>query len=224
MPADPLTLAFDTAAAHCAAALVQGDTLLAARTEPMQRGQAERLVPLLAELLAEAGKSWDDLDLIAVGTGPGNFTGLRIAVATARGLALGRNLPAVGVSLFESLAESHPGPVLVTLDDRRGGFFAQRLCDGMPEGAPIEAAPGALAALGPFAPDTLCLGFRAAEVASELGLAAGSEAVAPDPLAIARHAARRHRAGPAPRPAPLYIRHADALPSSEPPTLIFDDA
>ena len=225
MPSEPLTLAFDTEAAHCAAALVRGDALLAERAEPMARGQAERLLPLLGELLAGAGQGWDDLGLIAVGTGPGNFTGLRIAVAAARGLALARGLPAIGVSLFEALAEGTQGPALVTLDDRRGGLFAQRLEAGLPVGAPVEADPEALeAALGPFPAAMLCLGHRAGEVAARLGRAAGSEAAEPDPRAIARVAARRLRAGAPPRPAPLYIRRADALPSSEAPTLILDDA
>src|SRR6056297_2365432 len=76
-------LAFDTSAAHCAAAIVSGDTILARRDEEMARGQAERLMPLLAELLAEAGLAWSDLAALGVGTGPGNFTGIRIAVAAA---------------------------------------------------------------------------------------------------------------------------------------------
>lgn len=85
----PLLLAFDTSAAHCAAVLVRGGRILAARVEAMDRGQAERLLPLLEDLLSEAGFGWPDLDGLAVVTGPGNFTGLRIAVAAARGLALG---------------------------------------------------------------------------------------------------------------------------------------
>ena len=84
----PLILAFDTAAAHCAAALVCGDRVLAHGFEAMERGQAERLLPMIEALLAEAGVGWGDLDGIGVCTGPGNFTGLRVAVAAARGLAL----------------------------------------------------------------------------------------------------------------------------------------
>ena len=101
MPSDTRLLAFDTSAAHCAAALLSGDTILAARSEEMGRGQAERLVPLLQEVLAETGTTWADLTRIGVGIGPGNFTGIRISVATARGLALGLGIPAIGItSLF----------------------------------------------------------------------------------------------------------------------------
>ncbi|HRO15722.1 MAG TPA: tRNA (adenosine(37)-N6)-threonylcarbamoyltransferase complex dimerization subunit type 1 TsaB, partial [Paracoccus sp. (in: a-proteobacteria)] len=83
-----LTLGFDTSAAHCAAAVVFGGCILAQRFEPMQKGQAERLFPLLAEVMDEAGVALSDLTVLGVGTGPGNFTGIRIAVAAARGLSL----------------------------------------------------------------------------------------------------------------------------------------
>ena len=81
--------AHSKAAAHCAAVLISGDHVLAQRHEPMEKGQAERLMPMLAEMLAEAGLGFGDLARIGVGTGPGNFTGVRISVAAERGLALG---------------------------------------------------------------------------------------------------------------------------------------
>lgn len=134
----PLILSFDTSAAHCAAVLVSGDRALAVRDEPMARGQAERLLPLLEELLAEAGTAWGAIDGIAVVTGPGNFTGLRIAVAAARGLALGLGIPAVGVNIFEALAYERPGEVEITLHDKRG-TLRQSFLDGSPLGEPVVA-------------------------------------------------------------------------------------
>ncbi|WP_297770901.1 tRNA (adenosine(37)-N6)-threonylcarbamoyltransferase complex dimerization subunit type 1 TsaB [uncultured Roseovarius sp.] len=98
MGSEPLTLAFDTSAAHCAAALLSGDRTIALHAEEMARGQAERLMPLLQELLTEGGARWQDLARIGVGIGPGNFTGIRISVAAARGLALSLDIPAIGVS------------------------------------------------------------------------------------------------------------------------------
>lgn len=145
--APPLILAFDTAAAHCAAALVSGDRVLAERDEPMARGQAERLVPLLEELLAETGRAWGDLDGLGVVTGPGNFTGLRLAVAAARGLALGLGIPAVGVTVFEALAEGRPGDLTVVLHDKRGSL-RQRFRDGVPAGDPEAGPAEATAATG----------------------------------------------------------------------------
>ena len=101
---DPVALAFDTSAAHCAAALLSGDRVLGGMSEPMTKGQAERLMPILEEILAAAGVGWRDLAAIGVGTGPGSFTGTRVAVAAARGLALGLAIPAIGVGQAELTA------------------------------------------------------------------------------------------------------------------------
>ena len=143
MPSDgPLILAFDTAQAQCTAALLAGDRLLASRDEAMARGQAERLMPMLEEILGEADIAWGGIDAIAVGTGPGNFTGVRIAVAAARGLAMALSRPAIGVSRFEALAEGIPGDVLASVADRQDHGLLQLLRDGTPLGAPFacEAA------------------------------------------------------------------------------------
>jgi tRNA threonylcarbamoyladenosine biosynthesis protein TsaB len=194
VPEPPLILAFDTAAARCAAALVRGETVLARRDEAIDRGQAERLLPMLEEMLAEAGVAWRDLGGIGVVTGPGNFTGVRLAVAAARGLALALGIPAVGVSVFEALADRGevPGEVTVTLADGRGRF-SQRFRDGLPLGAPAPAPSDAAAS--------------------------PSHA---DPAVVARLAARRLEH--APSPSPLYLRPADAMPSSDPAPILLDDA
>ncbi len=171
----------------------------------MEKGQAERLVPLLTELLAEQGQSWADLSAIAVGTGPGNFTGVRISVATARGLALGLGIPAIGVTRLEATAYGLPLPVTVIEDARRGEVYIQRFTT---EGA----EPARLAPAGTPAP-LPCTGT-------------GCEGLAPKmPLveAMARIAARRAQT-PQPRPAPFYLRGADAAPPSDPPPLILDAA
>ncbi|MBL3701620.1 tRNA (adenosine(37)-N6)-threonylcarbamoyltransferase complex dimerization subunit type 1 TsaB [Sulfitobacter sp. BDSS02] len=107
------TLAFDTSAGHCAAAVLRDGEIVIAKGEDMTRGQAERLVPLLEEVLAEAGLAWSDIDRIGVGVGPGNFTGIRISVATARGLALGLGVPAIGVTTFDAIASITPGDTAV---------------------------------------------------------------------------------------------------------------
>ena len=105
---DGLVLGFDTSAAHCAAALLSGDRVLAVRAEEMGRGQAERLMPLLEEVLAEGGVRWRDLERIGVGIGPGNFTGIRISVAAARGLALSLKISAFGINIFEVIRAGAP--------------------------------------------------------------------------------------------------------------------
>jgi tRNA threonylcarbamoyl adenosine modification protein YeaZ len=201
-------LAFDTSAAHCAAALLLPDALNAGRViqrlEPMEKGQAERLIPLLEEVLAEGGVGWADLKALAVGTGPGNFTGVRIAVAAARGLALGLGIPAVGVTRLEALAHGLPRPLTVVEDARRSDVYVQDFTDTGP-------GPARLAAADSVTP-----------LPGVTGTAAGPSALpAAMPLAeaIARIAAAR-AATPQPRPAPFYLRGADAAPPSDPPPVI----
>jgi tRNA threonylcarbamoyl adenosine modification protein YeaZ len=198
--AGPLVLGFDTSAAHCAAALVSGDRLLEARSEEMGRGQAERLMPMLEELLAAHGHAWADLAALGVGIGPGNFTGIRIAVAAARGLALGLGIPAVGVSGFEARAEGHEGPLWVAIGAPRGMVWLQRR-DGSTQGAPDLRPAAAAAALD--APLLWLSDLPAGEIAARIAR-------------IARD--RRHLS--LPRPAPLYLRPADAAPMRETPPVL----
>ena len=123
MPPDTI-LAFDTSAAHCAAALLSGGKVWN-RFEPMEKGQAESLMPMLTGMLAEAGLGWGDLGAIGVGTGPGNSTGVRISVAAARGLALGLGIPAIGVTVLEAAAHGLPLPVAAVEDARRDQVYLQ---------------------------------------------------------------------------------------------------
>lgn len=196
-----IILAFDTSAAHCAAALLWGDRVWL-KTEAMEKGQAERLMPLISELLAEAGVVLADVSAIAVGTGPGNFTGVRIAVAAARGLALGLGVPAIGVTRLEALAHGLLRPVTVIEDARRGEVYVQRFDMIGPGEARIVAA----AALGEIE-----------------GAVAGRGGLHSLPIAeaIARIAAARVGTVQ-PRPAPFYLRGADAAPPSDPPPVILD--
>jgi tRNA threonylcarbamoyladenosine biosynthesis protein TsaB len=210
---DPLILAFDTSAAHCAAALLLGDRLLDARHEPMDKGQAERLLPLCTELLAQTGHDWADLSAIAVGTGPGNFTGVRIAVAAARGLALSLNIPAVGITTLEARAHGLPRPLAVVEDARRGEIYLQEFVPG-PDKArvtTVEALP------------IECGVDRFAGTAADAAAAATGGTALPQPVplieAIARIAASR-LGTPQPKPAPFYLRGADAAPPADPPPVI----
>ncbi len=168
----------------------------------MEKGQAERLLPLLEEVLTEGGIGWRDLRALAVGTGPGNFTGVRIAVAAARGLALGLGIPAVGVTRLEALAHGLPRPVVVIEDARRGQVYVQVFTPG--------------------GPGVAHLADRARAVCPATGSAAGEGALPaamPLALAIARIGASRART-PQPRPAPFYLRGADAAPPADPPPVI----
>ena len=198
-----LVLGFDTSAAHCVAALLSGETVLAHRAEGMVRGQAERLMPLLEEVLSEGGVAWRDLTALGVGTGPGNFTGIRIAVSAARGLALGLDIPAVGVNGCEARALLSEGSAMTAIPAPRDRVY---LCDSnhlteIPQQLSRSEAEDLARSLG-----------RDLEVDS-----------CPDGLAeaIARIAGRRWRQTDTP-PAPFYARPADALPSPDRPPVLLD--
>lgn len=219
MPDRLRVLGFDTSAAYCAAAVVCGDRVLAQRIEPMTRGQAERLLPLLTEVLAEAGLGWSDLDAIGVGEGPGNFTGIRISVAAARGLALSLGIPAVGVTATEAAACDAPRPCRAIVALRGDEVVWQDYPALMrkPQAAhdPMQDDTVTGPALGRR--ETLPAGPATCRTPHSL------------PVAIALLAARRvtATAGRAvsatdeiPRPAPLYLRPADAAPPRDPPPVI----
>src|SRR2546423_4876482 len=130
-----LTLAFDTATGVATSALVRDGEVLGERSS--------RAVTVLAdadELLRAAGLEPRDLDLLAVGVGPGSFTGVRIGLAAARGLALAVDVPVAGVSTLDALAAGAPGAVPVVDAGRREGLT---LVDGKPRSlAPGESSAG----------------------------------------------------------------------------------
>lgn len=196
-----IVLAFDTSAAHCAAALLS-DGRVILREEAMDKGQAERLLPLLEELLAEGGIGWRDLTALAVGTGPGNFTGVRISVAAARGLALGLGIPAIGVTRLEALAHGLPRPLTVVEDARRGEVYVQTFGSDGP--GPAQLCPADPAVSG---------------AVTGSGAEGGLPAAMPLAQAIAEIAAQRLGTAQ-PRPAPFYLRGADAAPPADPPPVI----
>jgi len=215
LPPEPLVLAFDTSAAHCAAALLSGDRVLAERREDMTKGQAERLFPLLEDMLTGAGVGWSDLARIGVGIGPGNFTGTRISVAAARGLALSLNIPAIGVSSFAALALDMARPLIACIDGRAGRIYVQEFTsDGT--SAPITVTGAALpdGLLGPAHGVT---GFDAATIAARTSATAHPPKY-PLATAIGLIAARATPDGS--RPAPLYMRPADAAPARDPAPVI----
>lgn len=148
-------LALDTSMGACSAAVLRSDGAarrLFARQESMARGHAEALLPMVAEIMAEAGLAFADLDRIAATTGPGSFTGVRIAIAAARGLALVTHAKLFGTDSLTVMAKVAlargalgSGPFAVAVDARRGmlyfGLFdaAGKKLDGPRLIAPDEA-------------------------------------------------------------------------------------
>jgi len=209
-------LAFDSSGVAVSAALCRGGAVLAARREPMERGHGERLLPLLKAVMAEAGLGFDALDAIAVAVGPGRFTGLRIGVAAARGLALATGKPAIGIGSFEAAAAAVEEPerssILVVIDSRREELFAQ-LFDraGEAMGAPLVAKPEAIAAMLP-AGALLVTGDGA--LLMEQALAGRGDArlraAALRPEILAQLAEAALRQGGAEPARPIYLRAPDA--------------
>lgn len=196
----------------------------------MPRGQAERLMPMVQDVLHDTGLSKSDLGAIAVGIGPGNFTGLRIAVAAARGLALALRIPAIGVSAFEALHQGwdRSGRVLLTLPAPQDEAYAQVFLNRVAQAAPVQLTPGT-------APEALrqpglsVVGWQATRIAAAFDAPADEgpwTSLAPE-LAAARVAlvAQEKLQGHIPwdgaRPAPLYVRPPDAaVPQDQPPRIL----
>ncbi len=206
-------LAFDTTGARCACALVEDGEPVAARGKAMRIGHAEHLFPQIEAVLTEANRVPVDLDAIAVATGPGSFSGIRIGVAAARGLALSLGIPAIGVGVLEALAEEAAGEdsaaVLVANAAPRDQLYLQLFHAGssagiQPAGDPILGDPDCPIATG-LASGTRIAGDAASRITGD-GLIRLPGDGLPDPATLARIAMRRPDATP---PAPLYVRPPD---------------
>src|SRR5258707_9870898 len=127
-----LILAIDTALDACAAAVLDTGTtqLIAQQSQPMKRGHAEALMPLIARVMKASGIAFASLDRIAVTTGPGSFTGLRVGLSAARGIALAANKPVVGLTTLTAYAapvvsQNGEQPVISAIDARHDQVYFQ---------------------------------------------------------------------------------------------------
>jgi len=120
---DENVIVFDTSDQYIAAALYRGRKNIRTKIEFMAKGQAEALMSFLNKLLAVSSLNWSDLNKIGVCTGPGNFTGIRISVSAARGLALGLEIPAIGVTSFEATLYGHGNENLALLPANKGFYY-----------------------------------------------------------------------------------------------------
>lgn len=214
-----LILAFDTAGNGCSVCLWNDGAVLAGRADAMARGQAEALVPMIEEVMGEAGAAYADLDRIAVTVGPGSFTGLRVGVATARGLGLALMKPVWGVTTTEAFAHAVPvarrtaGTVLAAIDARRDDVYLQAF--RAPDMTPLADA---VAALPESVPALLALRLAEAPViacgdaAERLAGLEGVAEVLPQPVIEAPVVAAIAATRPLPPgpPSALYVRPPDA--------------
>lgn len=212
-------LAVDTATAACSVALLDSSAMIS-RFEILGRGHAERLMPMVAEVVAEAGVSLLEMQAFAVTVGPGAFTGLRIGLAAARGLALAAGRPCFAVTTLEAIAaqvsddERAGRSLLVALETGRGDYYAAVRRPDQPHlSPPVIVGDDAAAGVLPTDGAVLVAGDGAESVAAALsgrGIVAAVAARAryPHAAAAARLAAARWLQGEraAASPAPLYLR------------------
>jgi tRNA threonylcarbamoyladenosine biosynthesis protein TsaB len=204
-----LILGLDTCLSSCSVAVLDDERVVASAREVMARGHQERLAPMARDVMAEAGLAFGRLDRIAVTVGPGSFTGLRVGIAFAKGLALALDLPAVGVGTLEALAAQGRGLVFSAIDARRGQLYLQAFDDGRalmaPDALTAEVAAARIAELSQGRPFTL-VGSGAALLADFAPAAAVIAAEGADARDVARLAAGRASAPLK----PLYLRAPDA--------------
>ncbi len=154
-------LAFDTSSEYCSIALWIDGEILSRRVFAGQR-HSELLLPMLQELLARAGLMLVQLDGIAFGAGPGSFTGLRIACGVAQGLAFGSNLPVIGISTLEALAQqASKNRVITAIDAHMGEIYHAAYVKSADDWQPVSIP-------------TLCLPHRAPLVPGDNWVGCGS--------------------------------------------------
>jgi tRNA threonylcarbamoyladenosine biosynthesis protein TsaB len=188
-------LAIDTTLTRCSVALVDAEAALAALSESMDRGHAERIAPMADEIMRAADAEFASLDRIVVTTGPGSFTGLRVGLSFARGLAVALAKPCIGISTLEALAlERGEDGARAAAIASGPDFYIARYEDGAATVAPQR--------LGPEEARAALAGAHVRGPAAFKG-----EVVdAPDILALAQRGARLDPALYPPNP--LYLRAA----------------
>ena len=192
----PITLAIDTAAPRLQLGLLRADGGVDISVDDIATGHAELIFGRIATLLARNGVGYPDLARVVVTTGPGSFTGLRIGLSAARGIALARNIPAIGIPSLLAISLSAPAghPVAVLLDARRDEAYFQTF-----------AAPGQ-----PLTPPQI-LPMAAAQAALPTGATVLTSPFVDIALLVTYGATADARLHP---PEPDYVRDADAKPQS----------
>jgi tRNA threonylcarbamoyladenosine biosynthesis protein TsaB len=217
-------LAIDTALAACSAAVLDTEHggVVASESLPMVRGHAEALMPLLQRVMNQAQMAFADIDRVAVTTGPGSFTGLRVGIAAARGIALAADKPAVGVSTLSAYAAPHMAadaklPVVAVIDARHAQVYLQVFTPGgrtfsAPRLAPLREAVQAAAATPSCIVGSAAHAVAAALSADDAAPAAVDARAAPDITWLARMGAVVPEDQSPLKP--QYLRAPDAQPQN----------
>lgn len=222
-------LSIDTAMNGCSAGVVDmASGEVSSITDPMTRGHAERLVPLIQETLVQARCDFPDVGLIATSVGPGAFTGLRIGLSTARALGLALNIPVVGVTTLAALAAAYfekqpePGDCLILIETKRTDFYGQIFsAEGSAMSEPFALPADAIVDTYLRDKNIRLVGDANQRFLSLIPKDVRDRVIAidgyemPDPSYIARIGYALHESGAADSaPEPLYLRGADVSQSS----------
>lgn len=198
-----LILSIDTSSADLSVALVNENGSLGLVEENMLRGQGEVLIPYIQSMMQQADLPMSAVEGVAVGIGPGSFTGVRVGLSTARGIGLALNVPVYGVTNLEAAAAGLNKPVTVTLDTKRGDYFTQRFDkNGRAVDAPLIQSAGDLKKQLPFT----AVGDGAMKLAEEIGC---DVATKPQASAISIAQIALSRSDNPLLAEPLYLREAD---------------
>ena len=208
-------LGIDTTMAACSAAVIDTDVSqpLSAVFTAMERGHAEALAPMVAQVMKSAGLDFSQIDRIAVTTGPGTFTGVRIGLAFARGIGLARGIPVIGIDSLSAIAANEPAPsrLLVVSDARNDEIYAARF-DAEHNQIVAPHVTTARIAAAELQPGTLILGTAAQAILAARGRDDLSSSSAGHLPVAARFAALAARMVPGAIPSPRYLRAPDAKP------------
>ena len=196
MASDTVVLAFDTSGPFCAAAVLINGEFTACRADEMSRGQAEAIMDIIVDVLNTSGVTLQDVSRIGVGTGPGNFTGIRISVSAARGFALSLGIPAIGVNGFDATLYGQSEDAVACLPAISDQIYF--------------SGHGLNPQLGDH------------DQAAHLGRPLIDR---PDPTQLVRNIARiTESTDQFDRPVPMYVKPADAAPARDLPPKVLDDA
>ena len=221
----PIILALETSSETASCALLNGAVLLSRESSGV-RTHSQSILPMVQELLAEAGVTLQQCDAIAFGAGPGSFTGVRTACGIAQGLAYGAGLPVLSLVTLDAMAlacseQSGAANILAVLDARMGEVYWAQYHDGAVVAGPALCAPDAVAPVLANGPLTACGNGLAAYPDAFAGrpYAAGAlAAIMPHAREVAQLAVAAFASGaavPAAQAQPLYLRNKIAYTSAE---------
>tara|TARA_X000001036_G_C20641360_1_gene791233 strand:- start:845 stop:1531 length:687 start_codon:yes stop_codon:yes gene_type:complete len=219
---DSIILGIDTSLNNCSVSLACGTILLAEKASSLIKGQSENLFPFIEQVFDESNIELKSLKAIGIGIGPGNFTGLRIGISAAKGLAMALKIKVFGISRFVALVESNE-PTLTIVKNIDDTFYTQLFIDQKPCTSPsTNTLTGIMNTK--YSPNTIVSGDSAFTVSENLNLKLGMSESIPKVKNISTIALRYLKSG-GPAPTPLYIRGPDAkLPKDPVPIILKPNA